>query len=176
MIELRQLTDIGDTVKPHGINGEIAATIHYDLDPGTLRCIVLDIDGIFVPFFINSVRSRGTEAVLLTIDGINNENEAARLCGLTIYALTAELPHDDNDTSDEGFYVSDLVGFTLTDSQGSVLGRITGYDDSTANILLFIEDEDGRNHFVPMADELVEDFDAEAKTITLNLPDGLFDL
>lgn len=176
MIELRQLTDIGDTVKPHGINGEIAATIHYDVDPATLKCIVMDIDGIFVPFFINSIRSRGAESVLLSIDGIYNDNEATKLCGLTIYALTSELPHDDNDTPDEGFYVSDLEGFTLMDGNGTALGRITGYDDSTANTLLFVEDPEGRNNFVPMADDLVEDFDSDARTITLNLPQGLFNL
>lgn len=175
MIGCSQLTDIGETVKPHGISGEIAATIDSGVDPAALRCIVLDIDGIFVPFFISSVRPRGAEAMLLTLDGISDENEAAKLCGLTVYALTEDLGHDGAET-DDGFYVADLVGFTLLDGDGSEAGRITGYDDSTANTLLTVEDSEGKTHFVPLADELIQDFDADAHTITLNLPEGLFSL
>ncbi len=175
MIQRKQLSEIGETIKPHGINGEISATVDAGIELSALRCIIFDVDGIYVPFFIKTVRPRGASAVLLTIDGISNETEAAGLCGLTIFALTEDIPENEND-SDEGFYVSDLVGFRLKDSNGTIIGTITGYDDSTANILLIIEDADGNSHFVPMADELVEDFDADAQIITLNLPKGLFDL
>lgn len=175
MIERRQLTEIGETVKPHGIKGEISATIDADIDISSLRCIVMDIDGIFVPFFLSSYRSRGSEAVLLSIDGINDENEAAKICSQPIYALTDELPQEE-ENDDEGFYMSDLVGFQLKDTDGKVVGTVTGYDDSTSNILLIIEDKAGVSRYVPMADELVEEFDPDNHTIMLNLPTGLFDL
>lgn len=175
MIERRQLSEIGETVKPHGIKGEISATIDAGIDITSLKCIVLDIDGIYVPFFLNSYRSRGSEAVLLSIDGINDENEAAKICGQPVYALTEDVPNDEA-YGEDGFYMSDLIGFQLKDSDGEVAGTITGYDDSTSNILLIIEDKAGVARYVPMADELVEEFDPESRTIMLNLPKGLFEL
>lgn len=175
MIDHRQLTEIGETVKPHGIKGEISATIDANIDITSLKCIVLNIDGIYVPFFVNSYRSRGSEAILLTIDGINDENEAAKICNQPIYALNDDLPHVEAEGED-GFFMSDLIGFLLKDTDGEVAGTITGYDDSTSNILLIIEDKAGETRYVPMADELIEEFDPDSRTIVLNLPNGLFEL
>ncbi len=176
MILQRELSPIGRTLKPHGINGEISAAVDSDIDIDNLRCIVLDIDGIFVPFFLSSFRARGSEAVLLTIDGVTNENEAASLCGLDIFALREDLGDLADEDSEDGFYLSDLVDFTLLDENGVKVGRVTGYDDSTANTLLRVECENGANVFVPIADELVEAIDIENKTISINLPEGLLDL
>ena len=53
---------------------------------------------------------------------------------------------------------------------------MTGYYDSTSNILLIIEDKTGDTRYVPMADELVEEFDPENQTLMLTLPKGLFEL
>ena len=64
MIVESEISVIGRTLKPHGINGEIAATIDAPVNLDSLQCIILDIDGIYVPFFIRSYRYRGSEAVL----------------------------------------------------------------------------------------------------------------
>ncbi len=52
MIAAESLTEIGHFVKPHGINGELSAVIDRDIDIDSLRCIVVSIDGIFIPFFL----------------------------------------------------------------------------------------------------------------------------
>lgn len=176
MILADEITEIGRTLKPHGINGEMSATIDADVDIDTLKCLVFDIDGIYVPFFIKTYRSRGSEAVLLTIDGITDENEAAKLCGLEIYALKSDLGTDVDEVDGNGFYISDLIGFTVFDTDRRNIGVVSGYDDSTANTLLIVEQANGTSKFVPVADELIESFDIDKHTITLNLPEGLLDL
>ena len=178
MIVENEIYPIGRTIKPHGINGEIAASIDGAIDIAALKCIVFDIDGIFVPFFISSFRSRGSEAVLLTIDGISDENQASSLCNKDIYALRSDIGDIDKDTIDEdgGFYMSDLIGFTLLDEHNNEIGSITSYDDSTANSLLIIKDKVDNIRYVPIADELIEDIDPENKTISINVPEGLLDL
>lgn len=178
MIVENEIYPVGRAIKPHGINGEIAASVDGDIDIASLKCIVLDIDGIFVPFFINSFRARGSEAVLLTIDGVTDENQAASLCNKEIYALRSDIGDIDSNTIDEdgGFYISDLIGFTLLDEQDNEIGSITGYDDSTANSLLIIEDKDHTVRYIPIADDLIEDIDPENKTISINVPEGLLDL
>lgn len=59
MITNPQITNIGKLIKPHGINGEIVISTDYDIDLSTVKCIIINIDGINIPFFINSIRSRG---------------------------------------------------------------------------------------------------------------------
>lgn len=178
MITASEIYPVGRTIKSHGINGEIAATIDSDIDIASLKCIVLDIDSIYVPFFISSFRSRGSEAVLLTIDGITDEKVAASLCNKDIYALRSDLGEINSDIIDEdgGFYMSDLIGYTLLNQNDTEIGNITGYDDSTANYLLIVEDKNHKTQYIPIADELIEGIAPENKTISINLPKGLLDL
>ncbi|MDE6309933.1 MAG: ribosome maturation factor RimM [Muribaculaceae bacterium] len=174
MITRQQLTEVGRTIKPHGINGEIAAAIDPILDLDTARCLVLDIDGIFVPFFVGSWRSRGSEAVLLNIDGVSDENAAKSLCGKAVYALNEDVHHDGDD--DDGFYADDLQGYTIVDDNASVIGTVVRVDTSTVNTLFEVERPDGSTVYVPVADEFILGINPQDGIIEMSLPEGLFDL
>lgn len=174
MITRQQLTEVGRTIKPHGINGEIAAAIDPILDLDTARCLVLDIDGIFVPFFVGSWRSRGSEAVLLNIDGVNDENAAKALCGKAVYALHEDVRHDSGD--DDGFYADDLQGFTIVDDDATVIGTVVRVDTSTVNTLFEVERPDGSTVYVPVAEEFILEVNPEDRYIKMSLPTGLLDL
>lgn len=166
------LTPAGEFNKPHGIKGEISASFDPRVDIDALKCVVAEVNGLFVPFFIDGVRSRGADAVLLTIDGITDENEAKLLSRKPLYLLNgdAALAADDED---DGFYAEDLVGFSALDEEGAVIGKISGVDDATANVLFVIDRPDGSEALVPVADEFIDGIDPESATITLRLPDGL---
>ncbi len=81
MILRTDITEAGVFNKPHGIKGEISATLDFDIDLSDVKCIVLDVEGIFVPFFIVSVRPKTSETVLITINGIDSEQKARTLTG-----------------------------------------------------------------------------------------------
>lgn len=166
------LTPAGEFNKPHGIKGEISASFDPRVDVGALKCVVAEVNGLFVPFFIDAIRSRGADAVLLTIDGITDENEAKLLSREPLYLLNgdAALAADDED---DGFYAEDLVGFSALDEDGAVIGKIAGVDSTTANVLFVIDRPDGSEALVPVADEFIDGIDPESATITLRLPDGL---
>ena len=88
MITRDELISIGHYNKPHGVAGEISASVDVDIDLlQGLSCLVSDMDGIYVPFFVNSCRPKSVETVLLNIDGVNNEVEASKLVNHEIYAL-----------------------------------------------------------------------------------------
>lgn len=166
------LTPAGEFNKTHGIKGEISASFDPRVDVGALKCVVAEVNGLFVPFFIDAIRSRGADAVLLTIDGITDENEAKLLSRKPLYLLNgdAALAADDED---DGFYAEDLVGFSALDEDGAVIGKIAGVDSTTANVLFVIDRPDGSEALVPVADEFIDGIDPESATITLRLPDGL---
>lgn len=167
------LAPVGRLLKPHGINGEITVLLTADVDLAALRCVFVGIDGIFVPFFLNSVRPKSSETDLVTIDGIADERGAAALCPSEVYALREELGEDER--TDDGFYASDFIGFTVNSSE-KVIGKIVDLDDTTENYLFIIETPDHRRVMVPVADEYVEAVDVDSRVLTLDLPDGLLDI
>lgn len=176
MIPRADLTPIGRFIKPHGIKGELSAAIEYDgVEPADLRCVFVYVDGLAVPFFIESARWRGTQGVLLTLEGVADENQARFFAGREIFAQNSELPEDDGDDDEDGMYLSDLEGYTVI-SDGTALGTVAGFDDSTANVLLMVDTPGGNRLLIPAADEFFISIDPESKTIEMSLPAGLTDL
>ena len=103
MITAQEISPIGFLGKTHGVNGEINLITDVDVDIEELSCIVLDIDGINVPFFFDSIRPRGTESYLVMIDGVDSEAKAAMLVNKKVYALNDEVAIDEAG-DDDGFY------------------------------------------------------------------------
>lgn len=170
------LIEAGRLLKPHGIKGEISASVDYDdLDLAVVKCIVVVLDGILVPFFPSSVRPKNHATVLLTIDGVTNEQQAAELCNRDYYILESDLP-ESVEIPDDGFYAADLIGFKAIAPDGSHLGKITDIEDSTQNVLFIIATPKGETLYAPVADEFITDIDADNQIITLDLPDGIANL
>ena len=176
MITRDELIAIGRYNKPHGVAGEISATIYVDMDTlQGLSCLVTDIDGIFVPFFVNACRPKSQETVLLTIDGIDNEKEVSRLVNHDIYALKRDYRQESLDSDADGFPLDYFIGFELHDSDGKRVGEITDVDEQTENAI-FIVDREGAELMVPATDELIVEFDLDKKVMVMDLPQGLLDL
>ncbi len=176
MILRTEITEAGVFNKPHGIKGEISATLDFDIDLAHVKCIVMEVDGIFVPFFISSVRPKTSETCLITIDGIDSEQKARALTGKPFYVLDSDIPEDDDADDEEGFYVADLVGYTLVDSEAGTVGEITDYNDATSNLLLIVTTPDGGEVYVPVADEYIDEIDPDTNIIYTTLPSGIIDL
>lgn len=176
MILRTEITEAGVFNKPHGIKGEISATLDFDIDLAQIRCIVMEVDGIFVPFFISSVRPKTSETYLVTIDGIDSELKARTLTGKAFYVLDSDIPEDDDADDEEGFYVADLVGYTLVDSEAGTVGEITDYNGATSNLLLIVTTPEGSEVYVPVADEYIDEINPDTNIIYTTLPSGIIDL
>ena len=80
MITRAQLLEIGHFNKAHGVNGEVNASLQIEVEHlPSLSCLVCDMDGIYVPFFVEAMRPKGATTVLLTIDGFTSEQELYRI-------------------------------------------------------------------------------------------------
>lgn len=175
MITEEQLTEIGRFNQPHGIKGEINAIISDPAEFDDLSCIVLDVDGIFVPFFISGVRQRGVQSYLITVDGIDNERKAMSIANKTIYALSEEIADDGGDDED-GFYAEDFIGYSISSNDGVLNGTITDIDDTTENVLFIVTADNGKTHLIPVAEELIAGINTDTRHITVELPSGLLDI
>ena len=169
MIKEEDVYKIGRLGKTHGVRGEISFLFDDDVfDRTDADYLILRVDGILVPFFIEEYRFKSDANAIVKFDGIDTQERAQELTGCDVYLPRSLAEGDDGDIS-----WSILVGFDILEAQsGKAVGRIAAIDDSTMNILFELED----GHLVPASEDLITAIDQEARTITMHIPEGLFEL
>lgn len=172
MIRKEQVFPIGQIIKPHGIHGEMTFDITSDiLNRDDIPFFIFEIDGILVPFSVDDYRYKTNTTGILSIEGINSEQEAKQFSGLTIYLQKQYLEA----VEDAEIELDYFVGFRLIDIEKGEIGIINEVDQTTENALfVIIKDED--ELLVPVGDEYIQEIDHQQKTITVSLPEGLLDL
>lgn len=181
MITNDQLTAAGKFLKAHGIKGELNASLTVEPDYfDSYDCIVCMVDGIAVPFFIESVRSKGSASVLMKLDGICSETAAMQFVGETFYVIKKdylafqELSADDD--ASQG-YADDFIGYNVVDTDAGELGIIIDLETSTDNALFIIQHpESGKTVYMPVVEDFIISIDDDRRVITTSLPEGLADL
>ncbi len=175
MIREEEITLAGHFNKPHGIKGEISATLDIDTDLEDVRCIVMEVEGIFVPFFITGVRPKTADTCLITIEGIDSDQKARRFATMPFYILNEDAPALELDP-EEGFYASDLIGFTVIDSANGRIGTITDVNDMTDNVLFILTSDDGYEILLPVADEFILGIDVTTRIVETSYPSEILQL
>ena len=168
MIRQEEVYKIGRLGKAHGVKGEVSLQFDDDIfDRVDADYLILDIDGILVPFFMEEYRFRSDAVALVKFEDINTQQRASELTGCDVYFPRALADEDEEPT------LSMLVGFDLVEANnGKTVGRIAAIDDSTANILFELEDE----RLIPANDDLIHDIDTKHKVIKMDIPEGLLEL
>ena len=166
MIREDDVYKIGRIGKPHGIGGEVTLRFSDDVfDRVDAEYLVLMVDGILVPVFIEEYRFRSEEVALVKFEDIDTMDRAAELTGCDVF-FPRHLADIDNDV----LTWSQIVGYDIVDvASGKVIGRIESVDESTINVLLELAD----GTLIPAADEFIDDIDHEARKLFMSLPDGL---
>ena len=173
LIRKEEVYQIGRIGKPHGVKGEVLFHFSDDVfDRTESEYLILEVDGILVPFFMEEYRFRSDETALVRFCDINTQEEARELTGCDVYFLRSEVPEDDDQLT-----WAQIVGFSIIDEQsGRSIGTISAVDDSTINTLFELRTPDGRDVLIPASDNLIADVDTESQTITMTIPEGLLDL
>jgi len=170
MIRKEELYQIGRFNKPHGVHGELLFTFTDDVfDRVDCDYFVCLIDGIFVPFYISEYRFKSNNTALVMLDGIATVERARMLVGVDVFFPLKYIKEEQKDELSLQYF----VGFSVNDVAHGLLGVIKEVDDSTANVLFSIENEQGKQLLVPAQNELISDIDYQTRTITFDLPEGL---
>lgn len=170
MITAEELVEIGQFNKAHGIGGEMSATVVCDPeDIESFSALIVSMDGIFVPFFVSGIRTKGRSSVLLKMDGVDTEEYARRFVNKKIYALREEFSDEEEVRGDF------LIGYSMIDQDGAKIGEITDVDFSTENAL-FVMERDGRNFYIPITDDFIVEIREDSKILVMDLPQGMIDV
>lgn len=174
MIQENEVFKIGKFVKPHGVKGEIVFAFDNDIfDRVDCPYLICKIDGIFVPFFIEEYRFKGSTTALIVFEDIDSEKKAQRFSGLEVYFPRTYLEEAEEDDELE-YSWQFFIGFTVVDEKYGKLGIIEAIDESTINTLFVVEDGD-KEYLIPAVDEFIVNIDAKNKILKTKLIEGLID-
>lgn len=175
MINKEDIIEIGQFRRTHALKGELNATMEVDEDFFEEDIpLITEVDGIFVPFFVESVRTKGAESFLLKLSGVDSAEEASAFVNKPIFARREDLA---DYFGEQGLELpEDFVGYRVVDSALGEIGVVTGVDDSTDNVLFLVDPGDSNTIFIPAAEEFITNIDDDNRIIETSLPEGLVNL
>jgi len=162
---------VGVIRKPHGVHGEASVEPWTDsaerFEELKHVTLVSPDESRTREATIESVRIHGGRA-LVKLDVIASPEDCRQFAEWTI-----EIPEADARKLEPGeYFLHDLAGLTLIDSDGRERGKVVGVEESGGGILLVVDN--GKRRFdVPFAAEICTKIDLATNTIAVTLPEGL---
>jgi 16S rRNA processing protein RimM len=156
------LLEVGRIVKPHGLAGEVVVELVTNRSERVAAGSVL-----FTPSGeLSVVRSRPFEATgmgrwIVAFAGVGDREGADALRGVPLSALP--LPSDP-----DALWVHELIGSSVCDADGAVLGQVTAVEANPASDLLVLSG----GGLIPLRFVTAR----SPGQITVDLPPGLLDL
>ncbi|ODT89469.1 ribosome maturation factor RimM [Phenylobacterium sp. SCN 70-31] len=144
------LIEVGRVAGAFGVRGEVRITA-YTADALALMDYrdLKRADGSPALTLVSGRAAKG--GVVARAREVETREEAEALRGLRLYVPRTALPEPDEDE----FYITDLVGLSVRDPDGVVLGRIRSVQDFGAGDLLEIQPEAGASWYLPFTRDAV---------------------
>jgi 16S rRNA processing protein RimM len=162
---------LGSVRKTYGVAG--ALIIHTEgyghRFKKSWEAVFIKIDGILVPFFIESLEQPDPSTLILKIDQLNDRDTAARYIHSEIYINQKDLLG-----YEQAFDARQLEGFTILDIRSGEVGTVRQYMDIKDNPLFLVSGRE-KEFYVPASTDLILDVDTVNRIITMQLPEGLTD-
>lgn len=178
MINDDELYPVGKLQKTHALKGEL--NVLLDISPDYFESgnpAILEIDGIYVPFYLESLRPKGSFSYLVKFEGIDSEFEAKQLVNKTVFALRDKLKEFMSDVDDDDYLLLDeFVGWTIKDKEAGEVGTIMEIDTNTENQLFIVMTPEGKTVYIPFTEDFIEEMDQDNRVILMSLPEGLIGL
>jgi 16S rRNA processing protein RimM len=167
-----QLTEIGTIQRTHGVNGEVQISWTNDFDPQDhkLESVFLLIDGIPIPFLVQSIRGKSANVSIIRFDEIDELNQSNELVGFKVFAEIKRIVEEEELTFD------DLIGYTIILNTGIQLGVVEELQDFAGNLVFLVLNSAGHEILIPATPDYILELNEESKTLVLELPEGLADL
>ena len=152
---------------PHGIKGEVRVKTFGD-DPFSLGDYGLLYAEDGRRFKISRMRP-AKNLLVVKFKGINFRDEAEALNGIQLFIDRSALP---DDTEDDEFYVSDLIGCTAVDEKEQPIGKVIAVPNFGAGDLVELSlTGSGKTQFLEFTRKNVPGIDLDKKIIIVHIPD-----
>ena len=162
-----ELVNIGRITTAVGLRGEVKLTGNSDnLKEG--KVILLRRGKQEFTAKCIAVRYQKNSPVI-KLEGVTDRNAAEELAGYQVMLRATDL-----DELPEGqHYVMDIIGYSVYDrASGTVIGTLRDVIQNTAQNVLDIETEDGRQIMIPAVDAFMRGIDDDKELIEVELIPG----
>jgi 16S rRNA processing protein RimM len=164
---------IGKIVGSHGIAGSIKVSSNSgdlsDFSSG-MRISVAYSDGRREAHTIKGCKAHNNRHFIVTLEGINDRNQADTLRGCEIFAQRTDLLALDVDT----YFWEDIIGLTVTTEDRQVIGRVKTIMGTGSNDVYVVEDpETGEETLLPAIQSVIKHIDIKAGLMQVVVPDVL---
>jgi 16S rRNA processing protein RimM len=159
---------LGRITGAHGLKGEVKIAT-YTGEPEDIAAYgaLTSADGGCV-FHISAIRRVKGGAVIATLHGVSNRDEAEKLRNTELYIHPAALPPPDGD---DEYYYSDLIGLNAVSPAGETIGKVIAVHNFGAGDLLEVRFEGERQaEFIPFETAHVPRIDLVAQEVVVLRP------
>ncbi|HSA06574.1 MAG TPA: ribosome maturation factor RimM [Candidatus Gastranaerophilales bacterium] len=173
MKDLKDFLSIGKVLNFHGIKGEvkIGFTEGNEKIFSDIKEIYIEKNSEILKFNIETIRFHKKFA-LIKFKEINSVDEAIKIkdgfLKLQKNILNKYLVEDE-------FYITDLEGLKAYDTEGNLLGVVSGVVNVKGQDSLFIKNERNKEYMVPFTKQIVPEISLEKKKIVIKKIEGLFE-
>jgi len=164
--------NIGKIVSAFGLKGEMIVLHHLGkkISPTKIHVIFLEQKkDELLPFFVEQIRSKGNEELLVKLEGIDNREAAAKYIRRDVW-----LPEEEVQTHIQKNNPIGWVGYRLMD-QGRDLGPVLEVIEQPHQVLCRLEMQ-AKEVLIPINEQTLDKVDHKNRSIMLTLPDGLLEV
>ncbi len=167
-----QCFQLGIVSRPHGLKGEVYIILDTDFpeDYTETESVFLLQNGKLVPFFIERIQIRNTEA-LVKFEEVDDKEAALGIKGLSVHLPLDQLQELESDQ----FYFHEIIGFQIIDKNVGELGLVGQVYEAGHQDLIGMDYQE-KEVLIPINDDIILTVDREKKTLLVNLPEGLLAL
>lgn len=166
---------IGKLIGAHGVRGEMKIfpiTDDVRRFSSISECMLLSPNEKLLRTVHVTGRRFTSDTVIVSVEEITDRDEAQKLSGLFIAVKRADaapLP--------EGrYFISDMIGCKVSDSERGLLGVLSDVLQTGANDVLVVKRPGKLDLMIPYLKNVVTEVDIASKQISVVLPDGLFEI
>lgn len=157
---------IGTIVAPHGVRGDVRIIPQTDFPERFMEMETCYIEGNL--YHITNARYH-KKFIILTFAEVKDRNAAELILRKDI-----EVPREELVELPEGqHYIFEMIGLTVVDTEGQVLGTLKEVLQPGANDVYVVEQEGKSDLLLPVIKSVVLDIDMDNKTITVNPPEWI---
>jgi 16S rRNA processing protein RimM len=173
MIDLSDYIVAGIITKTHGVHGQVIMQLNNLSFENILKMelVIIEIDGLPVPFFIESFSSRNATSIILSLEDIKQEKNAIELIDKKVYVKPETILQEliINNPIDK------LIGYKIVDKKLGEIGILKEILEVHNNPLLRVLN--GKKEIlIPFQDEFIIKLDDKNRIINVKTPSGLTEL
>lgn len=168
--------EIGKIVGVHGVRGDMLLLPQTDFPERFLGMKELDVTVAGKPMRTFKVRRiepyEGKNTFFLRLQGVEDRDAAETLKG----ALITVAEDERVELEEDEYWLDDIIGLAVFDkATGGRLGEITEVICTGSNDVYVVKTPEGASKAIPAIADVIEKVDVANSTMTVNIPEGLWD-